>query len=57
MLQRQADQPLYIQLADQIAEDIRVGVYAAGSKVPSVRKLANQRGVSISTVTQAYAWL
>ena len=57
MLQRQADQPLYIQLADQVADDIRVGVYAAGSKVPSVRKLAGQRGVSISTVTQAYAWL
>ena len=57
MLQRQSDQPLYLQLADQIADDIRDGVYACGTKVPSVRKLARQRGVSISTVTQAYAWL
>jgi len=57
MLQRQADQPLYIQLAEQVADDIRNGVYSAGSKVPSVRKLASQRGVSISTVTQSYAWL
>lgn len=57
MLQRQAEQPLYLQLADHIADDIREGIYASGSKVPSVRKLAQQHGVSISTVTQAYAWL
>lgn len=57
MLQRQAEQPLYLQLADQLADDIRDGVYACGAKVPSVRKLAQQHAVSISTVTQAYGWL
>jgi len=55
VLQRQTEQPLYQQLAGRVAEDIRAGVFAAGSKVPSVRKLAGQYGVSISTVTQAYA--
>ncbi|MAY14376.1 MAG: GntR family transcriptional regulator [Oceanospirillaceae bacterium] len=57
VLQRQTEQPLYQQLAGRVADDIRAGVFAAGSKVPSVRKLAGQYGVSISTVTQAYAWL
>ncbi len=40
VLQRQTEQPLYQQLAGRVAEDIRAGVFAAGSKVPRVRKLA-----------------
>ncbi|CAA0105454.1 HTH-type transcriptional regulator NorG [BD1-7 clade bacterium] len=57
MLQRNTDDPLYIQLADQIIDDIQRGIYAVDVKVPSVRLLAKRNGVSISTVTQAYARL
>lgn len=48
---------LYQQVAHELAEDIRNGIYSCGQKVPSVRKLSKQRNVSISTVTQAYAML
>jgi DNA-binding transcriptional MocR family regulator len=46
--------PLYHQLADQIAEMIRSGTLRAGDRVPSVRALSQQQGVSVSTVLQAY---
>ena len=46
--------PLYHQLADQIQELIRAGTLRAGDRVPSVRRLSHQQGVSVSTVLQAY---
>ncbi len=46
--------PLYDQVAEQIHELIRSGTLRAGEKVPSVRRLSRQEGVSISTVLQAY---
>jgi len=49
--------PLYHQLAEQLHALIRAGTLRAGERVPSVRRLARQQGVSISTVLQAYARL
>src|SRR5688572_6913220 len=46
--------PLYHQLADQIHDLIRAGTLRAGDRVPSVRRLSQQQGVSVSTVLQAY---
>lgn len=46
--------PLYHQVADQIHGLIRAGTLRAGEKVPSVRRLSHQEGVSVSTVLQAY---
>ncbi|MFG0806650.1 aminotransferase-like domain-containing protein [Pseudomonas fluvialis] len=46
---------LYQRIAQQLAEDIRRGVYQPGEKVPSVRKLSAQLSVSHATVLQAYA--
>jgi DNA-binding transcriptional MocR family regulator len=46
--------PLYHQLADQIHALVRAGTLRAGDKVPSVRRLSVQQGVSVSTVLQAY---
>jgi len=46
--------PLYHRLADQIHDLIRAGTLRAGDRVPSVRRLSNQQGVSVSTVLQAY---
>lgn len=45
---------LYEKLAEQIAEMIRSGMLASGSKAPSVRQASAQYGVSPSTVFQAY---
>ena len=49
--------PLYLQIATQMAELIRNGSLGRGSRMPSVRELARQRGVAQSTVVQAYHWL
>ena len=45
---------LYQRIAQQLAEDIRRGVYQPGERVPSVRKLSTQLNVSHATVLQAY---
>jgi DNA-binding transcriptional MocR family regulator len=52
-----ADQSLYQQLAERIAQAIRSGTLARGERVPSVREQARREGVSLSTVVQAYRWL
>lgn len=41
------------QLAEQLEERIAAGVYAPGERIPSVRRLQRQHGVSISTVVEA----
>ncbi len=46
---------LYQRIAQQLAEDIRRGVYQPGERVPSVRKMSAQLNVSHATVLQAYA--
>ncbi|GAA0550784.1 aminotransferase-like domain-containing protein [Chitinophaga japonensis] len=48
---------LYLQLADKIAQLIEKGVYAVGDRLPSVRELRQEHGVSISTALQVYAQL
>jgi DNA-binding transcriptional MocR family regulator len=50
----QSASPLYHQLADQIQELVRAGTLRAGDRVPSVRRLSRQQGVSVSTVLHAY---
>lgn len=47
----------YQELADRLAELIRAGTYAQGDRIPSVRQMSQQQGVSISTVLQAYILL
>jgi len=45
---------LYEKLANEIAKSIRNGVLRVGDKLPSVRDACSSRGVSPSTVFQAY---
>jgi DNA-binding transcriptional MocR family regulator len=45
---------LYLQMAERIAQSIRSGTLTRGERIPSVRELARQQGVSQSTVVQAY---
>jgi DNA-binding transcriptional MocR family regulator len=45
--------PLYVELADAIARQIDDGVYPPGSRIPSVRRLREQHGVSLTTAVEA----
>lgn len=47
----------YEQLADLIVDMIDNGTLAPGMRLPSVRAISEQHGLSISTVLQAYRWL
>ncbi|MEG2816053.1 MAG: PLP-dependent aminotransferase family protein [Comamonas sp.] len=52
-----ASLPLYLQIAEPLAQCIRQGTLARGDKLPSVRALARQHGVAETTVVQAFHWL
>src|ERR1051325_11167248 len=54
---RHSGLPLYLKVAQQIEGQIRKGALQGGDKVPSIRGLKRQQGVSASTVLQAYFWL
>jgi DNA-binding transcriptional MocR family regulator len=45
---------LYQELAGRLAEAIFAGSLRAGDRLPSVRRLSEQHGVSIATAVQAY---
>lgn len=45
---------LYTHLADLLGERIEQGLYGPGDRLPSVRALSAEHGVSLSTVQQAY---
>ena len=47
-------EPLYQSLAGRIAGLIHAGTFPAGSRLPSVRRLAREQGVSLTTVIEAY---
>lgn len=46
--------PLYEQLVRQISKQIRLGVYGAGDRLPSIRELGRRQAVAIDTVKEAY---
>ena len=48
---------LYQQLADEIAASVRNGSWTTGERMPSVRQLSRERGVSAATVIRAYEQL
>ena len=49
--------PVYLQLYNQIRDDIVNEILPFGSKLPSIRVLAEETGVSTVTVEHAYALL
>jgi DNA-binding transcriptional MocR family regulator len=51
------DQPLYQRIAQGIVDRIESGSYGLGEKIPSIRNLAAQTGVSVNTVREAYSLL
>ena len=52
-----ADAPLYKQLFEQIAEQIRSGRLASGERIPATRELAGLLGLNRTTVSAAYDML
>ena len=47
--------PVYRAIADAIDEDVQSGALRAGSKLPPHRDLADHLGVTVTTITRAYA--
>src|SRR5690606_985820 len=45
---------LYLNLANLLGTRIEQGLYRPGDRLPSVRALSQEHGVSLSTVQQAY---
>jgi DNA-binding transcriptional MocR family regulator len=52
-LDPESPRSLYLQLADRLARRIEDGTYGSGDRIPSVRKLRDQFGVSLTTVLEA----
>ena len=48
---------LYQQVVDLIADNIDAGALMPGDRLPSLRQMSNQAGVSVPTVRQAYVEL
>ena len=51
------NRPVYLQIYKQLRDDIILGTYPHGTKLPSKRALAEETGVSTITVEHAYALL
>src|SRR3989344_8266013 len=56
-LHRHAAMTLYVNLAQLLGARIEQGLYRPGDRLPSVRALSVEHGVSLSTVQQAYRTL
>ncbi len=53
-LNREYAMTLYVNLAEMLGSRIEKGFYRPGDRLPSVRALSVEHGVSLSTVQQAY---
>ena len=49
--------PLYEQLYESLAEEMRTGAIPAGTRMPGKRRLAAELSVSVNTVDAAYQLL
>ncbi|HIW75509.1 MULTISPECIES: GntR family transcriptional regulator [Gordonibacter] len=56
-IDQKADEPLYLQIRNQIIAAIARGELEPGAALPSVRALASDLGINLHTVNKAYAVL
>lgn len=49
--------PIYIQIVDDLRQQIALGVLPPGEKLPSVRDLASQLSINPNTIQRAYRQL
>ncbi len=54
IIQNQSELPIYAQIREQIREQIMSGELPPGTVLPSIRRLAQEAGVSVITTTRAY---
>jgi GntR family transcriptional regulator len=52
-----SDEPIYLQIVEQVGEAIAKGRLAVGDKLPAVRKLATELVINPNTVARAYTIL
>lgn len=57
MITKSSTTPLYLQLVDEILEQIKSGTYKEGDKIPSERELSETFNISRATVRQALSEL
>ncbi|EUJ19861.1 GntR family transcriptional regulator [Listeria aquatica] len=53
----EAEEPIYMQIRNQVIEGIAKGEFSPGEKLPSVRSLAADIGINFHTVNKAYQLL
>lgn len=51
------NKPIYLQLADQIMDEVESSEYHDGARLPSVREYAAKTGVNANTVMRTYTLL
>lgn len=49
-----SDRAIYLQMADRLCDDILIGTYAEGDRVPSVRDYSVALGVNTNTAVKTY---
>lgn len=54
---REAEEPVYVQVARQLREAIVAGLLEPGTALPPVRSLASDLGVNLNTVARGYRLL
>jgi len=52
-----SDEPIYLQVVEQISKAIAKGDLVSGDKLPAVRKLASELVINPNTVARAYTML
>ncbi len=57
VIKNQSELPIYAQIREQIRDQILSGELPEGSVLPSIRRLAQETGVSVITTTRAYSEL
>ncbi|MBQ3005507.1 MAG: GntR family transcriptional regulator [Clostridia bacterium] len=57
VVDKQSRIPVYEQIKNQIITLIRLGVYPANSKLPSIRSISADISVNVNTVKKAFAEL
>jgi DNA-binding transcriptional regulator YhcF (GntR family) len=56
-IDRNLDDPVYEQVADQVRRLVASGALGPGTALPSVRQLAGDLGVNLNTIARAYRLL
>src|SRR5215467_8726973 len=54
---KRSNVPLYVRIAETFTNQVANGTLRSGDRVPSLRKLSKEQGISLSTALQAYVWL